>query len=663
MSYQVARYLKRGRAAGPEVSALDAVMGEDWAVLEPARARRGHTLRLGLRTAHRADVQRGLGGGMLPGRKPQAVVKMIRGGGTSDVQGLRAQIAYLSRDGAEPLQRSEAMMGIALDAEEAALLEREWRMPPDGANRADRTSHFIVSFPQDSLHASAEQAGRAWAEEMFGSGEYGGDSFDYYTAFHTDRDHPHMHVIVYRRGLEHGEWLKVSQRGDLNYDRMREVLVDVAGREGIELEATTRLARGLHDRPVPDAEYRRAIEQDREPDAPEHTYETAIRAAASLIHFSRQFAADARAIERDLPDQAKMLNEISERLSEGRAITIRDYGELSPEGEKEMADRLEEVTTEVRGKLDRLDNDVVDLEDDATRMRFLRQIAELKANTVPYMRDPGELRDFAERDDSGRFEAIVASDPVSEQVKTAADDVARNVALDYGVDPEATVERYSGAIPSRGLAQQFAEAEERERAESRALSGVGPESVEDRDADLARMRIELQNVYREGRDIVQERYATMAEFRDEPGYTDRERFEDTRDTPPEVTLSTAREREPEIVETSPWHAEDDGARMQFIVVKSDRGFHPGYSEVQRAEGEVETRYSEVAVATREEAMTLIDTFLEDGDRGVRAQIERERTREDAADRQMPDAGPSREMSPEQLQILRDLERDTDDYDI
>lgn len=673
MSYQVARYLKRGRAAGPEVSALDAVMGEDWAVLEPGRARRGHTPRLGLRNAHRADVQRGLSGGMLPGRKPQAMVKLVRGGGASNGRGLRAQVSYLSRDGAEPLQRSEAMLGIALDAEEAARLEKEWRVPPEGSDRADRTSHFIVSFPSDTFHAPAERAGRAWAEEMFGSGQYGGDSYDYYTAFHTDRAHPHMHVVVYRRGLEHGEWLKVSQRSDLNYDRMREVLVDVAGREGIELEATTRLARGLHDRPVPDAEYRRATEEDRAPEVPEHTRETAIRAAASLIHFSRQFAADAKAIERDLPEQAGMLQEVSERLSEGRTITARSYDGLSPEGEKKMADRLEEVTTEVQGKFERLDNEVVDVEDNATRMKFLRQIAELKANTVPYMRDPGELREFAERDESGRFEAIVPSDPLASQVKTSADDVARNVAADYGVDPEATVERYSGAIPSKGLARQFVEAEERERAESRALSGAGPESIEDRDTDLARMRTELQNVYREGRDIVQERYAQIAEFREEPGYTDRddqqiareglhlddsvksderERFEVARDTPPEITISSS------------WENDSYGGQHQDFVARTEHGYHPGYMTMARDEDVVETHYSTVAVPTEGQAMRLTDTFREEGDRSVRELVAQEHTREDAADRRVPETGPSpeRQMSPEQLQILRDLERDNDDYD-
>ena len=605
MSYDVTRFLKRGRAAGPEVSALDAVMGEDWAVVAPGRARRGRTPWLGLRAAHRVDVKRGLTGEMLPGRKPQAVVKMIRKGGASDVRGLRAQMAYLSRDGAQPLQRSEAMMGIDVDAEQAALLEKDWRMPPDGSGRADRTSHFIVSFPQDAPHASAERAGRAWAEEMFGSGEYGGDSYDYYTAFHTDRAHPHMHVVVYRRGLENGEWLKVSQRSDLNYDRMREVLVDVADREGIELEATTRLARGLHDRPVPDAEYRLAVAEDREAEAPEHTHETAIRAAASLIHFARQFAVDARAIERDLPEQAKMLHAISERLAEGRAITIQNYGDLSSEGEKQMADRLEEVTTQVRGKFERLDEDVLDVDDNATRMRLLRQIAELKANTAPYMRDPGELREFTERDDSGRFEAFAASDPLSRQVKTVADDVARDVATDYGVDPDATVERYSGAIPSKGLARQFAEAEERERGESRLLAGAGPESIEDRGAALAQMRVELQNVYREGRDIVQERYAQMAEFREEPGYTDRDDEQIAR-----------------------------GLKVDEAIVGDDR-------ERFKLAREIPASTPERSVRGGRE---LQDLTLAD--------------RQAQADHSSRDI----QLTPEDERILRDLERDTDDYD-
>ena len=661
MSYEVATFLKRGRGAGPEVSALDAVMGEDWAIIEPGRARRAQGARFGLRAAHRVDVERGLAGGMLPGRKPQAVVKMIRNGGTSDVRGLRDQMAYLSRDGAEPLQRSEAMMGIALDAEEAARMEKEWRMPPEGADRADRTSHFIVSFPQDAPHSAAERAGRAWAEEMFGSGQHGDDSYDYYTAFHTDRAHPHMHVVVYRRGLENGEWLKVSQRGDVNYDRMREVLVDVAGREGIELEATTRLARGLHDRPVPDAEYRRAVEEDREAEAPEHTHETAIRAAASLLHFARQFAADARAIERELPDQAKMLHEISEHLSEGRAITTRHYGNLSPEGEQKMADRLEEVTMEVRGKLDRLDTDVVDVEDDATRMRFLRQIAELKANTVPYLRDAGDLQAFVELDESGRFEAIVPFDPVAQQVKTAADDVARDVARDYGLDPEATVERYSGAIPSRGLARQFAEAEERERAESRTLSGDGPESIEDRDAALARMRSELQNVYREARDIVQERYAEVAEVREDPGYTD---HDDARLVREGLRVDAADER----ARVADGRERDEAPQSAatFRDRDSDRPSPEDRQPDVDRDAEIDR---EIRAYEKEHGITLSEKDRQElrelnrGDAGRDREGDTERRAD--TDRQIRDYEREHgiKLSDEARQAIHERDRDSDDYDI
>ena len=661
MTYEVATFLKRGRGAGPEVSALDAVMGEDWAIIEPGRARRAQGARFGLRAAHRVDVERGLAGGMLPGRKPQAVVKMIRNGGTSDVRGLRDQMAYLSRDGAEPLQRSEAMMGIALDAEEAARMEKEWRMPPEGADRADRTSHFIVSFPQDAPHSAAERAGRAWAEEMFGSGQHGGDSYDYYTAFHIDRAHPHMHVVVYRRGLENGEWLKVSQRGDVNYDRMREVLVDVAGREGIELEATTRLARGLHDRPVPDAEYRRAVEEDREAEAPEHTHETAIRAAASLLHFARQFAADARAIERELPDQAKMLHEISEHLSEGRAITTRHYGNLSPEGEQKMADRLEEVTMEVRGKLERLDTDVVDVEDDATRMRFLRQIAELKANTVPYLRDPGDLQAFVEPDESGQFEAIVPSDPVAQQVKTAADDVARDVARDYGVDPEATVERYSGAIPSRGLARQFAEAEERERAESRTLSGDGPESIEDRDAALARMRSELQNVYREARDIARERYAEVAEAREDPGYTD---HDDARLVREGLRVDAADERA-RIADGR----ERDEAPQPAATFQGRDSDRPSPEERQPDVDRDAEIDREIRAYEKEHGITLSEKDRQElrelnrGDAGRDREDDTERRA--ATDRHIRDYEREHgiKLSDEARQAIHERDRDSDDYDI
>ena len=177
MSLEVVDLLRQGRAARPTVSALDAVMGEDWAVLDLGQAHGQRPSRVSLRAAHARDVTRDRGCAQ-PGAKPQAVLKMIRKGGASDLRGLSAQMAYRSREGAVPLQRSEAFMGIEVDAEQAAAIERAWRMPPEGSGRADRTAHFIASFPEGTDPGAAERAGRAWAEEVFGSGAFGGDSYD-----------------------------------------------------------------------------------------------------------------------------------------------------------------------------------------------------------------------------------------------------------------------------------------------------------------------------------------------------------------------------------------------------------------------------------------------------------------------------------------------------
>ena len=165
MTMPVVDLLARGRAAPPEVSALDAVMGEDWAEIGLGHPRRA---RPGLAAAHRDDVARYRGMGA-PGGWPQAVVKMIRKGGVSDLRGLKAQMAYLSREGERPLQRSERYMGVEVDAEGMVSLERAWRMPAERSGTADRTSHFLVSFPEATPHGDAERAGRAWAERAASS--------------------------------------------------------------------------------------------------------------------------------------------------------------------------------------------------------------------------------------------------------------------------------------------------------------------------------------------------------------------------------------------------------------------------------------------------------------------------------------------------------------
>ena len=845
-SFAMTDLLERGRAAKPPVSALDAVMGKDWAIVEAGRAGRAPVVRAGIAVAHRRDVARHSGGGS-PGGRPQAVVKMIRQGGASDLRGMRAQMAYLSRQGEEPLQRSERYMGVEIDAEQADLMERAWRMPSESREGgADRTTHFIVSFPEGTDTRASERAGRAWAEALFGSGDHGGDSFDYYTAFHTDRAHPHMHVVVHRRGLEHGAWLKVSLRSDLTYDRMREVLVDVAAREGIELEATPRLTRGVHDRVVPDAEYRRASAARRDPVAPGHTPETALRAAAGLIHYAREAETEARLLNPIDPAQAERFRAASLDLGEGRALTptlwglpepaprtgepaglqalaerhleaferrdvdaldridpvervhamreiaalkaearpalgrygadldpftrpddsgrydglagaevtagrahmanrriagiaarygvdaaatvervlggmpsqglARDFqlaevlerdanraeaGEPVETPEEAMAatdrmheeigavhslvragrspyadvadrmaaerptdreqDRFDEVTEEVCAKFARLDTDAQNIEDHATRMKVLRQIADLKAGTADQMRDPGDLGPFIEPDDSGRYVALPDDDAFSVEVRSVVVEVVQDIARDYGVDPDAMVERLSGPAPSRGLARQFALSEAREREETRIQAGLELESVAARAAALTAMQDELGRIHNEGCAILAERRAEAAK-----GAQDRSAGpRDVRDAPRDVAdwhEDDEREDRLEIAASGPWRSLGAGrGAVRDLALRGGRGFHPAYAHAPNGDPDAtKTRASILAVATPEEALDLAKTFSDEGDRRVR-EIVTDRKR---AGRDGPDMSWKDRMTPDEKRILRDLERDSgrDDYD-
>ncbi|WP_188129077.1 relaxase/mobilization nuclease domain-containing protein [Rhizobium sp. NFACC06-2] len=155
----------------------------------------------------------------------------------------------------------------------------------------DMTSHIVVSFPRfrdfappgydvvndpenrrQAYQDAARRAGREWARLMFGTtlaGTLERLEFDYVTAFHTDREHPHLHVIVNRRAFNEDRsrgghpLLWVAPGNELmNYDLMRRELVTVARHHGIDLEATSRAARGLPGRSTSIAQtYMRARER------------------------------------------------------------------------------------------------------------------------------------------------------------------------------------------------------------------------------------------------------------------------------------------------------------------------------------------------------------------------------------------------------------------
>jgi type IV secretion system T-DNA border endonuclease VirD2 len=199
----------------------------------------------------------------------QAIVRVIPGGGTTNAAQIVNQWNYISRKGDVALERSDRYLDAApVRPDDIPQLSEDWEnhaavypgiVRADGTRR-DITTHIVASLPHDANNdlENAKATLRAFAFEMFGSGRNGGQ-WDYFTAFHTDKDHPHLHIVLNRMSHE-GRWLKISRRHPfMNYDNIRAVMADVAERHGFNLDSTTRAERGIIERPMTFAEYRRRI--------------------------------------------------------------------------------------------------------------------------------------------------------------------------------------------------------------------------------------------------------------------------------------------------------------------------------------------------------------------------------------------------------------------
>jgi len=491
----VPELLRRGAQAPAGVSAVEAVMGEDWAHLELGR---GSAVRPPVDEGRRSGVRRraAIGGVLAP--TPQALVKLIGTGGTATARGLKAQMNYLSRQGDVPLLSSESTFGTELGAGDAAQLAAAWGLPEADRGGADRTSHFVVSFPQGTDPEAAERAGRAWAAALFESGVYG-DRWDYYTAFHTDTAYPHIHVVVGRRGLDDGQWLKVSSRGLLTFGRLREVQVAVAACEGIALTGTSRLARGVHDRPVPDAEVRRARAEGRAAVPPAHTQATAIATAAGILEYARAYQGAAAALAGERPELAEKLEAAAETILAGRALAGEREAApgLTPGEAMRMAEEIETVRAEVRANFVALEADIRSVADPAARAAFLRDLAGLKAEAAPLIRDDMRLQgyrwDMAHADYRGVV--VPAGDARTAAVKAEADREVARLAERFGLQPEATLARFSSESVSVGLGRDYRAEELAERAGSRAARGQPAERVDEAAAQLADFHRRAGTIY------------------------------------------------------------------------------------------------------------------------------------------------------------------------
>ncbi|MDQ1902794.1 relaxase/mobilization nuclease domain-containing protein [Paracoccus sp. WLY502] len=176
-----------------------------------------------------------------------AVLKKIARGGTQTPVRLQAQLRYL-------FTKSHALFGntVGLDpeaqvlsAEQRRAIVLDWSDGWRGDPKNGHTTHLLLSFPYDLAPKKALRIAEAWAFEMFQSGTHVQDEWAYVAALHTDRSHPHVHIVVNNRGLEQDTWFFMAKDHAFNLSTMKERLVEIAGGMGVELDASSRLERGI----------------------------------------------------------------------------------------------------------------------------------------------------------------------------------------------------------------------------------------------------------------------------------------------------------------------------------------------------------------------------------------------------------------------------------
>jgi type IV secretion system T-DNA border endonuclease VirD2 len=196
------------------------------------------------------------------------VLKKIGKGGTGNARELAAQMDYL-------FSKSAAIFGngVALDAgatglsrEERTEIVGDWVEDWRGAPKNGHTTHLLMSFPSHVRPATAKLIAEAWAFEMFQSGEHQEDVWSYVAALHTDRAHPHVHIVVNNRGTLNERWFFMAREHVFNLDTMKTRMVAIAAEEGVFLDATSRAERGILSYGPSRAELERARSEGRAPE-------------------------------------------------------------------------------------------------------------------------------------------------------------------------------------------------------------------------------------------------------------------------------------------------------------------------------------------------------------------------------------------------------------
>ncbi|WP_423209724.1 relaxase/mobilization nuclease domain-containing protein [Paracoccus yeei] len=148
----------------------------------------------------------------------------------------------------------------SLTPEQRKAIARDWE---DGWTRDPKnghTTHLLLSFPADVAPARALKVAEIWAAETF-QGGIADDEWAYVAALHTDRAHPHVHIVVNNRGVANDSWFYMARGHAFEIQGMKERIVEIAAEEGLFLDSSSRIQRGKLTYGPSRAELERALRE------------------------------------------------------------------------------------------------------------------------------------------------------------------------------------------------------------------------------------------------------------------------------------------------------------------------------------------------------------------------------------------------------------------
>lgn len=460
-----------------------AVMGEAWA--EEDRKAKGGRDRAGERQARsfkragepsvRNIIKAATG-------SRAAVFKRIRNGGCKTVRSLGSQLDYVNDKAAFTYSNQiNSLDGDdTLSEQQKADLIAQWAGTWRGTSKLGFTSHMLLSFPKDVNAEQVKGIALEWCEHFFESGHYG-DKWDYVISVHTDRDHPHAHILLNNRGSVMGEWFACWAGGNMSPQLMREKQAEIAEGYGISLNATTRLERGLTNKPANLAEIYAAKAEGREPVEAALTEDESEAVHEVIMGFVEDYQNISAILDSD--NKATLANAVrsmQHALSNGEEWTATQ-GDFNMAEIKTVGDAIEYAETQIdglRGRAAELSG--------VERAAFEVEAAPLLADFYKLVPDPDRRAAFNQE--------LVDVYPPGADVSDLADRFLgaaerENLAAviqdgqELGLNTDEILARMeAGGTKNHGLAQEWVE---RDMTAILGKEGIALENATDEEFDLA----------------------------------------------------------------------------------------------------------------------------------------------------------------------------------